>query len=282
MIPIALKLAGVRRCATVVVGMSAWTFCGPLASQTLPPAQEGARNLNRAIEDTEKQLRGGLALRHCAELMATNLPLARQQHANLLQTIRILEWVDKFLTTSRVGTASISGQHIKVAEDAFNLVLDNSTCALVGQLCPAWALGRTVGQLINEAHRSIDSSGRTLSDAIWDGAFEKYEQFTATSREDVDRAIGEARVRVRTIQQVLQAEQSCRKPNSMNAAAERLQRGERLVEPARAGQSQPNSNRPAPKQSRPDDCRIFDDPVEAMRFSESDPDGHQMLERRCL
>lgn len=257
----------------------------PASAQGDPRIREGAGKLNDAIDKTDSQTRGALGINTCLEMAIKNPGMASRELQRLDKSIAALGFVGKVLTAGRVATNAAAGRNADLAQDAFWVVVDQSVCAGVGMVvCPAWMVGRTIGELLNEAHRDLDANGRALNDVILDGAFIKYETWTEKSPAEWAKAEQDARERIRRIQRAMQAEQSCSKPNSMNAAAERLRRGERITEaaPVKASSPMPARASVSRPQSSPDDCKIFDNPVQAMALSESDPQRHEMLEKRCI
>ena len=56
----------------------------------------------------------------------------------------------------------------------------------------------------------------------------------------------------------------------------------RTTSAASTSSSVPSRNSAERPPVSPEDCRIFDDPLRAMALSESDPDRHQALEKRCF
>jgi hypothetical protein len=274
-----------QKSATASLLLYLSVVAGSALAQSEHQMREGAGKVNDAIDKTESQTRGALGINTCLEMAIKNPGMASRELQRLDKSVAALGFVGKVLTAGRVATNAAAGRNADLAQDAFWVVVDQSVCASLGTAgCPVWMVGRTVGELLNEAYRDLDENGRSLNDAILDGAFIKYEKWTEKSPAEWAKAEQDARERIRRIQRAMQAEKSCSKPSSMNTAAERLRRGERITKAAPVGASSsiPASANATRPQSSPDDCKIFDNPVQAMELSETDPQRHEMLEKRCI
>lgn len=233
----------------------------------------------KQIEDGAKQIGG---VWHFPEYIASCLKIDAIRNKGLadLRLIRefdkALGWVGPALGLTEAAAAAARGRDLDALQKIGAVGIDQAICTTKPVLCPAWAVGRTAGEVINYVVSNVGANGKDATELFEDYYIQRLEA-PATAREllKLQAALDAAKARrERTLRDTL----SCSDPRQTTAgvdsllnAAMRLRQGETARPPPRPRSTPPPAN-----------CDVLKDTAASERLSASDPNGYEMLLARCL
>ncbi len=199
--------------------------------------------------------------------------------AALEQFDRALGWVGPAISVVEAGARVAQGKPLDAKQKLAGAAVDQAVCMLAPQMCPAWGVGRSMGEFINGmvAAARVDKQG--LDDVMGDLYISILydEEPTAAELRKLQAAI--ARGKARRLAQ-MRTIRTCSDPAQTRSGVEALLK--------QAGPTAPPMTRD-PARARPKEptppgggCAILQDTAASERLSAEDPSAYDDLLARCL
>ncbi|HOY33716.1 MAG TPA: hypothetical protein PLX45_03215 [Piscinibacter sp.] len=233
----------------------------------------------RPIEDGAKQIAG---VWQFPEYIASCLKIDAIRNKGLadLRLIRefdkALGWVGPALGLTEAAAAAAQGRDLDALQKIGAVGIDQAICTTKPMLCPAWAVGRSAGEVINYLVSKVGANGKDATELFEDFYIQRLEA-PATAREllKLQAALEAAKARrERTLRDALSCPNPGQTPQGDDAllgASRRLKEGEAVRPPKMPGSSPPTAT-----------CEVLKDTAASERLSAIDPDGYDALLARCL
>jgi hypothetical protein len=187
-----------------------------------------------------------------------------------------LGWVGPALGLTEAAALAAQGRHLAALEKVGWEGLDLAVCTKNPVLCPAWAVGRTAGEIIDYLVSKARDDGKDAK-SLFEDIYIKIGEGPATAREllKLQAAIKAAEARRET---ALRNTLSCEDPKQTRQGVDSL-----LNAAARLHQ-RPSTQTPTPPRSTPPvmSCNVLKDTAAQERLLASDPDAYDALVARCL
>jgi len=202
---------------------------------------------------------------------------------------KTLGWVGPALGLTQAAAAAARGQNIDAAQQIGNVSADVVICKAKPVLCPAWAVGRTIGGVFNEMVSLARVDRKTAQEVLEDLYIETIYDRPATAREllRLQAAIDRATARHEaTLDRAL----SCSDPKQTRAGVDALLEAVSDWSQARGSAPLPRSTPPPagqpvplPRSTPPVlSCEFLDDTRASEKLMADDPDAYDALMTRCL
>lgn len=190
---------------------------------------------------------------------------------------KTLGWVGPALGLTEAAAAAARGQNLEALQKIGGVGIDQAICVKKPVLCPAWAVGRTLGEVVNYMVSAARADSKSATEVLEDFYVAKRIEGPATAREllRLQASLDAAKA---SRERVLRDSLSCADPSQTPQGVDAL-----LNAAARMQQGPTPSSRP-PLRSTPPmaNCETLKDTIASERLSASDPDAYDALLARCL
>lgn len=180
-----------------------------------------------------------------------------------------LKWAGPAIATAQAAAQGAQGKYLDAGQTLGNATLDYVVCAIAQISCPAWAIGRTAGGLINFLVSSSREDGLALNDLMGDVYIDVY----ASVRElpaTISQLVLIQRATERGIarrEELLRREKTCRDPAAAKPpVAEIIQRASPVPRPATPAFG----------------CEVLKNTAASESLAARDPAAYDELLLRCL
>lgn len=193
---------------------------------------------------------------------------------------RLLTPLGRFFSALHIYRSAKKGQNLEAGQSAAAWAIDETFCASRPDLCPAWATGRFIGQVISDFPKAWGISDRTLNEMWTDYLFDVLNSKEPVKtieqiRADLRRRYAEQQQKAAT---AAKAAGRCPNKDPDYETATRY-----LLEPSSAGAVRLRSSasqRPA-RPGMTHDCSVLDDFEQSRSLMQQDREAWQELNARC-
>lgn len=187
-----------------------------------------------------------------------------------------LGWVGPALGLTEAAALAAQGRDLAALEKVGWVGLDQAVCTSKPVLCPAWAVGRTAGEIVNHLVSLARDDGKDAK-SWFEDIYIKIGEGPATAREllKLQAAIKSAEARREA---ALRNTLSCENPKQTRQGVDAL------LDAAAQLQKRPPKQTPIPPRATPPvmNCTVLEDTTAQERLLASDPDAYDALVARCL
>jgi hypothetical protein len=193
----------------------------------------------------------------------------------LRQFDQALGWVGPAIGLTEAAALAAQGRDIDALIKAGQVSADVAVCSSKPMLCPAWAVGRTMGSVIDGLVKLSRADKKSLQELLEDEYVERLYERPANARELLQLQTSIARAKAR--REAREREMlRCEDPRQTRQGVDTLLRAAAATRPAGA-------SAPAPLRSTPKvGCEILDDIRATERMAAEDPDAYDALRDKCL
>ncbi len=186
-----------------------------------------------------------------------------------------LRWVGPSIGLSHAAILAYEGKNLD-AFQKFGAVGADAIVCTNAAICPAWTVGRTMGDVINGLVSVSRKDSKSATDLLEDLYVSIAFDAPATARELVKLELAVARAKARR-QAAATKLQTCADPRQTRSGVDALIG---KAEPAKA--PLPMTPMPAGLHPKNTGCEVLKDTAASERLSASDPNAYDALLARCL
>lgn len=186
-----------------------------------------------------------------------------------------LGWVAPALGLTEAAAMAARGRSLDAAQKFGEVSADLAICQAKPALCPAWAVGRTMGEVINAMFAAARTDRKTAQELLEDGLIEWFYDRPANAREllrlqaAIDRAKRRQEEKGRTLLR-------CEDPRQTREGVDALLNPAAVLRPSAKPEPQPL------RSSAPPSCDVLKNTRASERLAADDPDGYDALLQKCL
>ncbi len=232
------------------------------------------RDLSRAADQTSNVWKFPEYVTSCMKIDAL-VKGAATELAIVEDFQKSLGWVGPAIGLSHATLLAYEGKNLDAVQKLGAVGADALVC-MNATICPAWAVGRTIGDVINGLVSVSRKDSKSATDLMEDLYISVAFDAPATAREFVKLELAVARAKARR-QSVVQTVRTCADPRQTRSGVDEL-----IGASKPAGTSLPKTPIPIKSNSANTECAVLKDTTASERLSASDPNAYDALLARCL